>query len=101
MSKEDQGAKLSRIVKKAREDEAFKLRLCNNATEVLKEEGLSVPEGMEIKVVENTETVVHIVLPAKHAGTPLDDEALALVAAGYTLPDGSNRVKYSPSYREF
>ena len=100
MSKENQGIKLSQIVKKAWEDDVFKQRLLNNASEVLKEEGLSVPEGMEIKVVENTETVVHIVLPAKHAGTPLDDEALASVAAGYTLPDGPVRVKHSPSFYE-
>ena len=101
MRKEDLGVKLSQIVKKAWEDAAFKQRLLNNASEVLKEEGLSVPEGMEIKVVENTGTVVHIVLPARHAGAPLDDEALASVAAGYTLPDGLSRVKHSPSFREF
>jgi hypothetical protein len=50
-------------VAKAWADEDYKQSLLSNAGAVLKEEGIDVPEGINIKVVENTSDVVHMILP--------------------------------------
>jgi hypothetical protein len=51
-------------VAKAWADEGYKQRLLSDAPAVLKEEGVDVPAGMKIKVVENTRDTVYMVLPA-------------------------------------
>ena len=50
-------------VAKAWADEDYKQRLLSDSVAVLKEEGVDVPEGMDVKVVENTKDLIHIVLP--------------------------------------
>jgi hypothetical protein len=50
-------------VAKAWADEDYKQRLISDPATVFKKEGLTVPEGMKIKVVENTREVFHMVLP--------------------------------------
>jgi hypothetical protein len=52
-------------VAKAWADEDYKQRLMSDTAAVLKEEGFVVPEGMRIKVVENTRDLLHMVIPAK------------------------------------
>lgn len=73
---------LGRIIKKAWEDEAFKQRLLENATVVFNEEGIDVPGDMEVKVVENTEKVFHIVLPSKKVSAELNEEQLFSITGG-------------------
>ena len=51
-------------VAKAWADDDYKKRLISDSATVLKEEGIDVPEGMEIKVVENTQALFYMVLPA-------------------------------------
>jgi hypothetical protein len=50
-------------VAKAWADEDYKQRLISDPATVFKKEGLAVPEGMKIKVVENTHEVFHMILP--------------------------------------
>jgi hypothetical protein len=52
-------------VAKAWADEDYKQRLITDTAAVLKEEGFVIPEGMTIKVEENTPKVFHMVIPAK------------------------------------
>ena len=50
---------------------------------VLAEHGMDVPEGMNVKVVENTGNTVHVTLPAApDANGDLSDEELENVAGG-------------------
>ena len=49
-------------------DEALKARLMSDPKAVLKEHGLDVPDGIDVKVVENADDCVHITLPAPPAG---------------------------------
>jgi len=51
-------------VAKAWADDDYKKRLISDSATVLKDEGIDVPEGMEIKVVENTQALFYMVLPA-------------------------------------
>ena len=66
-------------------DEALKARLMSDPKAVLKEHGLDVPDGIDVKVVENTDDCVHITLPAPPAGDmDLSDEELSNAAGGTT-----------------
>ena len=50
---------------------------------VLKDYGLEVPDGMDVKVVENADNCVHITLPAAPAGSmDLSDDELSNAAGG-------------------
>jgi hypothetical protein len=82
MARMQQNDNLGRIIKKAWEDESFKQRLFDDATAVFNEEGIDVPEDMEVKVIENTEKVFHLVLPSKHVSGELTQEQLSAIAGG-------------------
>jgi hypothetical protein len=71
----------SKVVERAWHDEGFKKRLLSNPAAVLKEEGIEPPQGVQVKLVENTQNVIHLTLPAKVAGE-LSEKDLELVAAG-------------------
>ena len=52
------------IVAKYYGDPDFKAKVDANPTEVLKAEGLEIPEGSRVELLFNTQNLVHIVLPA-------------------------------------
>lgn len=79
---EEQSKKMGAVIKKAWEDEAFRQRLLKDATAVLKEEGVEVPAGLEVRAVENTDTVFHLVLPARRVGAALTDAQLEGISGG-------------------
>ena len=69
-------------------DEALKARLMADPKAVLKEHGLDVPDGIDVKVVENADDCVHITLPAPPAGhMDLSDDELSNAAGGTCLTD--------------
>jgi len=71
MDKKESSKAFGRLVEKAWTDEAFKKRLLTDGPGVLKEAGIDVPEGVDIQFHENTEKVVHAVLPSP---PPVDGE---------------------------
>jgi len=81
MSKEGQGKIMGAIIAKCWADEAFKQKLLADPTTVLKAEGAKVPAGITVKAMENTDTVFHLVIPAKPSSKLSDDE-LGEVAGG-------------------
>jgi hypothetical protein len=72
----------SQLVAKAWADPAFKAKLIANPAAVLKENGLQVPAGITIKVVENTDKVLHLTLPLPPAPEELSEEELHRAAGG-------------------
>jgi len=80
MSKGEQGRAMGRIIARAWSDAAFKERLLADATAVLREEGVAVPEGLVVKAGENTGKVFHLVLPRMSDARPLRDEEAARAA---------------------
>ena len=64
-------------------DEALKARFVAEPAAVLAEYGMPVPEGVEVKVVENDADRVHITMPAAPRGHEhLSDDDLRDAAGG-------------------
>ena len=84
MNQEERARKTSQIIAKSWADDGFKGRLLSNPMDTLKAEGVEIPAGVTVRVLENTSNVVHLVLPAKP--TDLSDEDLDKVAGGASTP---------------
>jgi len=82
MDSKEQSKRLGQIIAKAWDDDAFKQRLLKNATAVLKEEGFEVAANLEVRAVENTEKVFHLVIPPKPSSRELSDDQLQMVSGG-------------------
>jgi hypothetical protein len=72
------------VIAQAWTDDKFKKRLIDNPSKVLKEQGVTVPAGVEFRVVENTKNVVYLTLPTKPADdvSELTDRELTGVTGG-------------------
>ena len=78
----------ARLIARAWQDEAFKQQLLHDPrAAITAETGGSVPEGIEVRVVEETATVRYLVLP--HNTTQLSDEQLDLTAGGFCTCQGA------------
>ena len=81
---------LAQLFAKCWKDEALKARLMADPKAVLAEYDMPVPDGIDVKVVENADDCVHITLPAPPAGDKdLSDDELSNAAGGngcYYLP---------------
>ncbi len=77
---EEQAKAYGRVVARAWSDAAFKQQLLANPAAILRENGVDVPEGMQIQVHEATATQAHFVLPPKPF--EISDEQLDAVAGG-------------------
>lgn len=62
------------LVAKAWSDEDLKQRLIEDPATVMREQGIDVPYDVEIKVVEDTDQVHHLILPANPSGNLSDEE---------------------------
>src|SRR5262245_44375103 len=85
-----------RIVAKAWTDETFKKRLLADPAAVLKEHGMEMPPGIQVRIVENTEEVRYLTLPrpGRPSSGELAEEELARVAGGLCEHDGLEKGKY-------
>lgn len=86
MDLESQGKKVQQVIARARTNEAFRRRLLADPAAVLKEEGVEIPAGLELSVVEDTGNVVHLVIPEPPPPPlpdELSDEQLEHVAGGF------------------
>ena len=79
---------LARLFAACWKDEALKARFMSDPKAVLKEHGLDVPDGIDVKVVENAADCVHITLPGPPVGhTDLSDQELRNAAGGSVYDD--------------
>ena len=62
------------IIARAWADEEFKARLVSSPKAVLREYGLEMAPGIEVRVVEDTEEVRHFVLPPSPTGELSEEE---------------------------
>ena len=88
LNQEEQGKKMSQLIAKCWADEGFKKKLLADPAATLKAEGAELPaglHGMSIVMVEDTDKVFHLVIPAKP--TDLSDEDLDKVVGGLSSDD--------------
>jgi hypothetical protein len=81
MDREEFQKAYGKVVAKAWGDHDFKAKLFADPKTVLKENGVEIPEDVEFRVVENTEEVVHLILPPEPS-EQLSEEELEKVAGG-------------------
>ena len=72
----------TRFLVQAVTDEAFRAALLADAKGALKSQGVDIPEGIEIKVVEDTPTQLHLVLPPR-LPEEMSDAELEAVNGGW------------------
>jgi hypothetical protein len=83
MNAEQQNVQWNQLIARAWRDEAFRQRLLTDPAAVLREQELEVPPGVQLRVLEDTDQVIHLVVPRKPALLgQVSDEELASVAGG-------------------
>jgi hypothetical protein len=80
-------AAIGKIIARAWTDEQYKARLVSDPRSVFDEAGLDLPEGVEIRVVEDTPGINHFVLPVAPAEGELSEETLEQITAGDTTKE--------------
>jgi hypothetical protein len=79
-----------RLIQRSLEDDAFRRRLLEDTRAAMEEElGTRLPEGVEVRAVEEMADTIYLVLPnASAAGetAELSDQELEAVAGGYVNP---------------
>jgi hypothetical protein len=70
-----------KVVARAWSDPTFKAQLLADPSAALIAVG-APPPGVRVKVVENTDQLVHLVLPARPSETELSDADIETVVAG-------------------
>lgn len=88
----EQGNPMGKIIAKALKDESFKKQLIADPAGTLKAEGIEIPEGISVKVVADSESVRHMVLPAIPGD--VTDEMLESIVAGnsWGSPSGHHQL---------
>ena len=72
----EQQKKYGQIVAQAWSDESFKQKLVSDPAGTLAAAGMPVKPGVNVRVVENTDKIVYVVLPPKPPAGQLSDEQL-------------------------
>jgi hypothetical protein len=78
---EKHNKQLGQIIAKCWADESFKQKLIADPKAVLRAEGVDVPAA-NVRIVENSSELFHLVLPSKPAEGELSEDALDGVAGG-------------------
>jgi hypothetical protein len=78
---EESGRNWSQLLAKVWIDDDFKARFMREPAAVMEEHGIDVPEGYEIRTVEDRPGLFHVILPQRPTGE-LEDEDLEVVAGG-------------------
>jgi hypothetical protein len=84
-------ALMERVIERAGEDAAFRSQLLANPKAAVESElGISIPDDLNVKVVEEMANEFYIVLPPKEQSGELSDAQLAGVAGGDSSTWGPN-----------
>ena len=80
----DETNKMNTLIAACWKDDALKQRFLSDPHAVLAEHGMEVPEGVNVNMIENTDTTVHLTLPAApDANGDLSDEELENASGGF------------------
>lgn len=90
---------VNRLVTRAMKDEAFRQSLLTDPKQTIEQEfGISIPEGIEIVVHEESADTLHLVLPSQsdNLDRPLTEKELEALAGGAGLPICWNSKQPNP-----
>jgi hypothetical protein len=87
MNQEEQAKKISQLIAKCWADEGFKRKVLADPAATLRAEGLELPAGLSYVAHENTDKVLHLVIPARP--TVLSDGDLNEVVGGLMAASSS------------
>ena len=77
-----------RVIERSLQDESFRQRLLENPGATMEQElGVRLPEGVQVRAVEETADTIYLVLPGASRigeGEELSDQELETVAGGDT-----------------
>ena len=73
------------LINKAWTDEAFRAQLIANPRETLESHGARIPEGVDVEVVADAPSKLHIVLPAAPEEGEISDSDLVEANGGATV----------------
>jgi hypothetical protein len=101
MNQGEQDRKISQLIAKCWADEGFKQKALADPAATLRAEGVELPAGLLYMVHDNTDKVVHLVIPAKP--TDLSDEALGNVVGGLmdSMDIAERNDPRSPPYKGY
>jgi hypothetical protein len=71
-----------RVINKCWHDKEFKRRLLADPVKVLEAEGISLSNGVAVRVFEDTENVMHLVLPPDATGQSASTDDSVKASAG-------------------
>ena len=94
MNDEQNGRIAADVYARTMTDPEFKAQFIADPAAVLSAAGVEVPEGLTIKVVENSSTTFHVVLPDPEAIT---DELLAAASGGSTAGSAGSLSSFACS----
>jgi len=86
---------MQKIITRCWEDEEFKKRLMADPAKILDAEGVNVPDGVSIRVVEDTDQVRTLIIPP--APSHLDDDLLKGITGGIEICRSSHDSCRYPS----
>jgi hypothetical protein len=89
----DQAKQYQQLINKCWADEGFKQRLLTDPAATLAAEGVAVPEGVTVRVVEDTAREMTLVIPTRP--TDITDAALGGIGGGGAVCD---RYELSANY---
>lgn len=78
----EESRKIQKLIARAWTDDEFKERLLSDPAARLQEEGLQVPPGIEVRIVEDTPDIRYMVLPLKPSTEELSEEHITKFAGG-------------------
>ncbi len=81
MNQEVQNSQINNLLAKCWADASFKQKLLADPTAVLKAQGIDIPAGYTVRLLENTDKIVNYELPP-NSNAELSDLELEAVAGG-------------------
>jgi hypothetical protein len=73
---------LAKVIAQAWSDEDYKRRLVDDPAGALAEAGAEVPDAVQLRVVEDSDTLKHLVIPAAPGQGEINEEDLERVSGG-------------------
>jgi hypothetical protein len=71
--RKEQERKYAKLIARVWSDESFKEKLVSDPRTVLAAEGLPVPDGVEVTIVEQTEQRLYLIIPMRPDGITVEE----------------------------